>query len=119
MDRTIPTDSGELTAQHLMNYTTFYLGDNFTRFIETLSCPNDLSYDGTYAFKIWLDDEKDQPVVDMTMSRSTPPTLLDLDVTGHDTITFWTEKSDHYTGFMISDAWLYCSTDQIPEPLSR
>lgn len=46
-------------------------------------------------------------MVDMTMSRSTPPTLLDLDVTGHDTITFWTEKSDHYTDFMISDAWLY------------
>lgn len=98
---------------------TFYLGSGYSRFVGTLSCPDDISEANSWRFLVWLDDEKDQPVVDMTMSRSTPPTPLDLDVTGHDTITFWTEKDDHYTGFMISDAWLYRSTDQIPESLGR
>ncbi len=102
-------------GRYTKSFTTFYLGDNFTRFIGTLSCPDDLAYNGGYSFKVWLDGEEEEPVIDMTMSRATPPTLLDIDVTGHETITFWTEESSHDTGFMISDAWLYRSTDQIPE----
>lgn len=109
-----------VTAKSRFNASlaAFYLGSGYSRFVGTLSCPDVISGASSWRCLVWLDDQKDQPVVDMTMSRSTPPTLLDLDITGHDTITFWTEKNDHYTGFMISDTWLYRSTDQIPEPLS-
>ncbi len=109
-----------VTAKSRFNASlaAFYLGSGYSRFVGTLSCPDDISGTDSWQFLVWLDDEKDEPVVDMIMSRSMPPTLLDIDVAGHETITFWTEKRDHYTGFMISDAWLYRSTDQVPEPPS-
>lgn len=96
---------------------TFYLGSGYSRFVGTLSCPDNISDASSWRFLVWLDDKKDQPVVDITMSRSTPPTLLDLDVTGHDTITFWAEKKEWYTGFMVSDATLYGPEDPLPEIL--
>ncbi len=97
------------------NTASFYLGQNYTRFIGTVSCPDDMPHAGSYKFMVFLDDDQKNPVAEFTMSRSTPPTLLDIDVTGHDTITFWAPKEDNNTGFLISDGQLYGPDDQIPD----
>lgn len=96
------------------NYATYYLGKGYTRFMGTLSCPDELSNSESYDFMVYLDDDQKNPVAEFTMSRSTPPIALDIDVTGRDTITFWASNETRLTGFLISDGLLYGSDEQIP-----
>ncbi len=96
------------------NYATYYLGKGYTRFMGTLSCPDELNNSESYDFTVYLDDDRKNPVAEFTMSRSTPPIALDIDITGRDTITFCASNETRLTGFLISDGLLYGSDEQIP-----
>lgn len=96
------------------SYATYYLGGGYTRFMGTLSCPDELNNSETYDFIVYLDNDRTKPAAEFTMSRSTPPVALDIDLAGCDTITFLAAEESRLTGFLISDGLLYGSDEQIP-----
>lgn len=88
------------------NLAAFYLGQNYSRFTGTVSCPEQISHTEDYRFIIFLDDNKKEPAVEFTMNRGSSPVPVDIDLTGHETITFWTSRGNNDTGFLISDGQL-------------
>ena len=53
-----------------------------------------------------LDNDRKNPAAQFSLSRSTPPVPLDIDVTGHDSISFLASEETRLTGFLVSDGEL-------------
>ena len=92
------------------SYASYFLDGKYDLFTATLSCPDDIHSDCDYNFLIYLDGNADDPIYKIKMGRSTAPTPISIDISGHESITFFVEKVPAYSsGILISDGLLYCS----------
>ena len=68
-----------------------------------VSCPEDVNNGEVFEFMVLLDDDRNNPAARFSLSRSTPPVPLDIDVTGRDSISFVAAEENRRTGFLVSD----------------
>ncbi len=115
----IREDVTKIGTFNLESYASYYLGGKYDYFTATISCPDDVGSGYTYDFMIWLDGDQETPVYQLSMGRSTGPTSVSIDLSGHESITFFAEKvSLAVSGALISDGLLYYSQDAANETAS-
>ena len=103
-------DVTKIGTFNLESYASYYLGGKYDHFTATISCPDDVGSGYSYDFLIWLDGDQEEPVYRLSMGRSTGPTPISIDLSGHESITFFTEMVPlSVSGALISDGLLYLS----------
>lgn len=86
-------------------YVRYNVGD-FKQFAGTYSIPAEAMESGDeYTLRIYLDEEEEEPFLKEKLTRSTPETELDIDVSGAQFITF-TLEGDRNCGLMLTDCYL-------------
>lgn len=86
-------------------YVRYNVGD-FKRFAGTYSVPaGSLESGDEYTLRVYLDEEEEEPCLKEKLTRSTPETELDIDVSEAQFITFALEGSRN-CGLMLTDCYL-------------
>lgn len=86
-------------------YVRYNVGD-FKQFAGTYSVPAEgLEFGDEYTLRIYLDEEEEEPYLKEKLTRSTPETKLDIDVSEAQFITFALE-GDKNCGLMLTDCCL-------------
>ena len=89
------------------SYATYYIGDQYSRFTGILTAPEDTDSDVSYLFYAAVNNDPDQKVWTIDMSRSLKPTEINIDLTGCDYVTFVARMPEsgiiYTTGALITE----------------